>query len=245
MSAAWYNQGILSKLPSELTLVILEYIHPLYPKIHREIERLNKTLRNIDKYYLSGNIIPSPKKTPYDPKTNYSIKFDIADFAILAYLLPIYRGSIFKEITFSKCGETDNFSSIEDIGGNIYIPDMENHPIPIKINIRRYYMSRERSLLCLFVAGFKCQTKGYMHYFKTPQDENAGKYSIDYKYFKGGRYVNKITKNHYHLIANGLYTHPVFDFEIETLHNIRKDAWNKTSQWNNNWPCGNQFRTIF
>lgn len=233
----WYNQGTLSTLPSDITLIILEFLHPVYFKIHREIERLNKTLPNIDKYYLSGNIIPNDNKTPYDPVTTYDIKLDMVDFAILAYQ-SITCSILFQpieNITSRNPGEgmetkhrlegvlPDKNNYIIDANGNQFV---QVNTIPIKINCYRY-MSRELSVLDLFVAGFKCRTKGALHYFKTQQDAIAGKYSLNFGYFQFSVKENNKIKKKQFISYNTKYGIPVFLTNIEIYNQKEKERWSK------------------
>jgi hypothetical protein len=231
----WYEQGTLAIIPSDIILIILDYLNPLYRKIHMEIERLNKTLSNIDKYYLSGNIIPMKKTIPYDPNREYSIKLNIKHFAILGYQL-ITCSLIYAPIEklsskYLSVGMQAKHR-LEYIMNKTYYISTSKHneyvrtnSIPIKIEETSMYISREIAVLALFIAGFKCKITGKLHYFETLRDAEAKHYSINYEYFQFFARENRRILETQIMAYNDLYGYPVF----ATKQSIDKQnaAWKK------------------
>lgn len=217
---------------AELTSNILEHDHPLHTKIHQEIERLNKTLPNIDKYYLSGNIIPSDRHVPYDSNTNYSIKLDEVHFAILASLA-VTCGVIFQPI--EKINSRNRGEGMEakhklelilhkltKITDSKHIEYKQINMIPDNIDETAVYVSRELAVLALLVAGFDYRTNAPIHYFKTPQDAAAGKYSLNHEYFVFYAKENlRYTKTQIEKV-NSLYRFPLFVNISETEKQRKK-----------------------
>jgi hypothetical protein len=165
----WYQQGNFEQLPIELSLEILSFIHPVYPTIHLELERLNRTMPNMEKYYLGDRLLPQDgDEDPYDPNTNYQVALTIDNFVLLGQLVVLNRLLMEPiKLTSKRKGVGMQWKhTLESILHDTYPNYLRyNYTIEKPINIRTsmMYVSREMAILSLYVCGWNFNIQGQAH----------------------------------------------------------------------------------
>lgn len=182
----WHQSGHFAKHPIELTVEIWSFVHPVYEKIYCELEKLNRTMPNIERFYLDGRILPNNANPDiYDPKTCYQVHLPIDNFMLLGKLVILNQLLLTSIDRFpsNRHGIGMHFKHHQEAMLKMgYISVRGDHfkGGPMSLYVPGVYVSRELTILSLYVCGWKYITYGHVY---VPCQLREGEVRLNQNYF--------------------------------------------------------------